>query len=194
MTESLESQFARVKATHSDSIHNEAHCWAGWLIACSEELGPFSDILALNEYEDEERWNSAQRKLLFVLSHLKQHDLRYSELYQLITDIGDVDEIWQLCFDHICYMAAFRFIAEDAVDKILEDVKGCERCSPALSAFIYQFVPAGSPLTLQEVWEIAHVPQASTLYSFIRLMENDEVFGLGTFYKENEKELIAGTL
>lgn len=194
MPDSLEAQFAKVKAKHSDTIHNEAHCWAGWLIACSEELGSFSDILASNEYDDKEHWNPAQRKLLFVLSHLKRYDLRYSELYKLLTDIGNVDDIWNVCFDHICYMAAFGFVEEDNIDNILKDVENCERCQPTLSAFTYQYVPSGAPLTLSEVWEIAHASKASTLYSFVRLIENDQVFGLGTFYKENEKELVAGTL
>ena len=194
MTESLESQFAKAKAKHSDAIHHEAHCWAAFLIMLDETLGPYSNILASNEYDDKEHWNPAQRKLLFVLSHLKRHDLRYSELYKLLTDIGDVDDIWQLCFDHICYMAAFMFVDEDIIDKVLEDAKSCERCSSALSAFIYQFVAAGEPLTLREVWEIAHVPRSSTLYSFVRLIENDEMYGHGTFYKEHEEELVAGTL
>lgn len=178
----LEQDFAKAKSRLTNEIRFEAQRWAAWLLLAKEELGSASDVLWEGELE-EEHWNGAQKKLLFVLMNLE--DVTWHELRDLIIAIGDVDEIWHVCFGYIAYMYGMLFVDEDALDRVLEDIGKCEDCSNAPAAFAYQFVACGKPMTFREIWEIAHCSKTA-IWSLISIVENEVMCEQSTYYMTPE--------
>ena len=166
----LEQDFAKAKATHTQNVRFEAERWAAWLCMAREELGDFPDILSVKEDECD-HWNPRQKNLFHGLLHCR--DITFSEIKELIVEIGNVDEIWNVCFEHICYMYAFCFVEEEAVDRILDQVKECDQCNMWLSAFAYQVIALGRPLSMSDMWHMAHCGSDQVIWSFITAIEND---------------------
>jgi len=188
MTKTLEQQFAEAKSKQDSIIEIEASNWAAWLCELQQEFGPVSDILASNEYEDD-HWTSAQKNLLFVLINLKG-GATFDELKALLIKIGDVDDIWNLCLDHICWMFSMMFIDEEIVDKVLEDVGKCEHCANAYAVFGYQMVASSNPLTLPEVYSFTHSSKNTAIWSFVRMVETDAVGRLVQQHSTKTKEMV----
>lgn len=178
----LEQDFAKAKSRMTNQIRFEGQRWAAWLLLAKEELGPARDVLWGKEPE-QDRWNPVQKKLLFVLQNLD--DVTWHELRDLIIAIGDVDDIWSVCFDHIAYMYGMCFVEEEVLDRVLEDIEKCEHCSNVPAAFAYQFVACGKPMTFREIWEIAHCSETA-IWSLITMVENEVMCEQSTYYMTEE--------
>ena len=180
----LEQDFAKAKAEMSQNIRFEAERWAAWLCVCREELAPFPDALYAKEDEDT-GWNPLQRNLFLVLYNLP--DVTFLEIKNLLIKIGNVDDIWNACL-HICYMYSFGFFQDKEVfEKVLEDVERCDKCFDWLAVYVYQYVALGTPLTMSQVFHMAHSEDESLIWGFVRVVENEVLCGLGYDYRKEQE-------
>lgn len=163
----LEQDFAKARSRVESNLRFEAERWATWLCMAREDVLDIPDALSEKEPYDD-HWNAEQKKFFFVLCNLR--DVTWTELKNLILDMGDVDVIWDACM-HVAYMYGFTVIDEEHIDDIIEEVTKCPKCQEAMSVFAYQYVACGRPLTLRQVMQIGHYTDA--LWSLVTLVENE---------------------
>lgn len=170
MNQTLEQDFSQAKTNHESSIDREATHWAIWIVEANQQFGAFSDLLWGEEFE-QDRWNEPQQKMLKEL--ITTDNLTFKKVYDLLTNIGNTDDIWNLCFDHICYMLAFTQFSEEEVDNVIEMTQKCDDCLTGLQLHAYQWVVTESPLELDEVMELIHSKHTNLTWSYVGQIESE---------------------
>ena len=166
MTMTLEESFAQAAEKVNSTLAREAETWAAWLMLAKLEIMPANDALAPEEWKHD-YWNDKQKNLLRYLIEAKE-EAQYQAVKDLLTDIGNVDDIWHVCYDHICYMYGCCAIPEEKLDHFLELCKEDDCHINGISLYAYQWAVFERPL---EVPDTLIMARTSMIWRYISQVE-----------------------